>query len=141
MLFHPVATKLHLISVGEDYAIRIYDLVISTVLKSIVAHTQMVTSVMFTEDGSNLLTAGSDSRIIVWDYTNFTKQAELLFDEQVEAMSYFKIKTKVKKTTAVHSYIVATGTSGILKLIDITSNELSIHPFPDLKTHEIIKIM
>lgn len=73
VLFHPSLTKFHLISVGEDYAIRIYDLVISTVLKSIVAHTQMVTTIMFTEDGTNLLSASSDSRIIVWDYANMTK--------------------------------------------------------------------
>lgn len=33
----------------------------------------MVTSVLFSEDGSNLLTAASDSKIIVWDYDTMTK--------------------------------------------------------------------
>ncbi|KAL4471660.1 hypothetical protein ABPG74_008553 [Tetrahymena malaccensis] len=141
LLFHPTPSKLHLISVGEDYAIRIYDLVISTVLKSIVAHTQMVTQIIFSEDGTNLLSASSDQKIIVWDYTNMTKQAEVLFDEQVEAMGYLKIKTKQNKKNIVQSYLVATGSSGILKLIDITSNDIKIIPFENLKTHEIIKIM
>lgn len=73
LLFHPTPLKLHLISVGEDYAIRIYDLVVSAVLKSIVAHTEMVTSIAFSEDGSNLISAASDKKIIIWDYASMVK--------------------------------------------------------------------
>lgn len=57
-------------------------------------------------------------------------------------MGYLRIKTKPgKHKHRQETYIAATGSSGVIKLIDISSNEVAIHPFPELKTHEILKIM
>lgn len=56
-------------------------------------------------------------------------------------MGYLKVKSKRNKKNEMESYLVATGSSGVMKLIDISSNEVKIFPFENLKTHEIIKIM
>ena len=56
-------------------------------------------------------------------------------------MNFIKVIEKNKKKMEEKNYLIVAGMSGLLKTIDITSNDISIKEFPEHTSHEILKIM
>jgi len=50
-----------------------------------------ITSVLFTDNGTNLLSCSADKKIIIWDFVNVKKQASIDFFEEVEGLTYIKL--------------------------------------------------
>ena len=63
-------------------------------MRSFNAHTSQITSLVFSPNGTNLLSAGQDNKLIVWDMVSYQKQAQIDYDEEIESMSYFKVKNQ-----------------------------------------------
>ena len=141
IMFHPNPMKLILVSTGDDFAIRIYDLVVSSCLHSFLLHESNVSALLFTDNGTNLITAGADKRIVIWDFVNMAFQAQIEYDDEIFAMNFVKIIEKSKKKTEERGYLIVAGMSGLLKTIDITSNDVQIKEFPEHTSHEVLKIM
>ena len=91
--------KLILVSTGDDFAIRIYDLVVSSCLHSFLLHESNVSALLFTDNGTNLITAGADKRTVIWDFVNMAFQAQIEYDDEIFAMNFVKIIEKSKKKT------------------------------------------
>ncbi len=56
-----------LISIGNDNAVRVWDIAAGKLVKSLEGHTSWIGSVVVTPDGAKAITAGGDYLIRVWD--------------------------------------------------------------------------
>ncbi|KRX01398.1 WD40-repeat-containing domain [Pseudocohnilembus persalinus] len=139
LAFHPQKDKYLLASVGDDFQIKLYDLIISQQIVSLNAHKSLISTIIFSENGTNLISGGE--KIIIWDLVNMKQQATIQYDEDIEALSYFSLKQKQGHRTVEKNYLMVAGLSGEFKAIDISSDDVEITSFSHLKTHEILKIM
>jgi len=95
-----------------------------------------ITCAVFTENGTNLITGGSDKRVIVWDLVNMKLQSSFDFAEEVEALNYFRPKKHPSAT-----FIAVAGHSNRLTIFDLSGeNELLVQE-EKLDQVEILKIM
>ena len=56
MAFHPDISQLQLYSAGADYKVRVWNLSNSECLAVVAAHYSAVTSIVFSQDGTTVLT-------------------------------------------------------------------------------------
>ncbi|RLN95089.1 hypothetical protein BBJ28_00000119 [Nothophytophthora sp. Chile5] len=121
--FHPDATRLTLVSAGDDSTVRIWDLYTQKQLACIADHMSPVTSVAFSADGYTLLSAGRDKVVNFWDLKDHKLRKTVLVHEAVEGLavvpSSFKCVAsatagKPKDDKAIH--FVTAGEKGLLRL-------------------------
>jgi WD40 repeat protein len=66
-----------LVSIGNDNAVRVWDVAAGKLVKSLEGHTSWVGSLLVTPDGTKAITAGGDYIIRVWDLKN-GRQSDVL---------------------------------------------------------------
>ncbi|CEG37568.1 transducin-like 3 [Plasmopara halstedii] len=120
--FHPNAVQLSLVSSSDDGTVRIWDLYTQKQVACIQDHMSVVTSVVFSEDGCTMLSAGRDKVVNFWDLRNQKLSKTVLVHEAIEGLvivpSSFKcvssIKSKFDDDKAI--YFLTAGEKGVLRL-------------------------
>ncbi|HEV3435961.1 MAG TPA: WD40 repeat domain-containing protein, partial [Gemmata sp.] len=112
-----------LVSVGNDNAVRVWDVAAGKLLKTLEGHTSWVGSVVITPDGAKAITAGGDRSIRVWDLKT-GRQSDIL-EGHVLAIRGLAI-------SADGRYLVSGSSDKTCRLWDLSTNK-EIKKFGDGK--------
>jgi U3 small nucleolar RNA-associated protein 13 len=128
LMFHPDPSKLILFSSSEDTTVRVWDLTSKKCISVLEKHLSTVTSISVSEDRCNLLTAGRDKIVCVWNLHDFGFKSSIPIYEAVEEVcvisptspfaSVLVSCTKKKKTDSPVIHFVTVGERGVVRIWD-----------------------
>lgn len=72
--------------VGDDHVVSIVNLDSGVLVKTLKGHSDWIRSAIFTPEGSGLITAGADRKILVWNIENGQSTVFANHDASIEAM-------------------------------------------------------
>lgn len=112
-----------LVSVGNDSAVRVWDIATGRLLKTLEGHTSWVGSVVVTPDGAKAITAGGDRSIRVW---------ELKTGKQTDLLEGHLLAIRGLAISADGRYLVSGASDKTCRLWDLSTNK-EIKKFGDGK--------
>lgn len=112
-----------LVSIGNDNAVRIWDVAAGQLSKSLDGHTSWVGSVLVTPDGTKAITAGGDYIIRVWD---------LKAGKQIDILEGHVLAVRGLAISADGRYLVSVGSDKTCRLWDLVARK-EIKKFGDGK--------
>jgi hypothetical protein len=105
-----------LVSIGNENAVRVWDIAAGKLVKSLEGHTSWVGSVLVTPDGSKAITAGGDCIIRVWD---------LKTGRQSDVLEGHSQPVRGLAISADGRYLVSGGGDRTCRLWDLTTRKES----------------
>jgi WD40 repeat protein len=103
-----------LVSIGNDNAVRVWDVAAGKLTKSLEGHASWIGSLLVTPDGTRAITAGGDSIIRIWDLKT-GRQADVL-EGHVQSVRSLAI-------SADGRYLVSGGGDKSCRLWDLTTRK------------------
>lgn len=130
VIFHPDPHCLLLFSGSDDATVRIWDLVAKKCISVLEKHFSTVTSLAISENGWNLLSAGRDKVVNIWDLRDYHCRATIPTYEPLEAVCVLPTGSRLvsvmnqsralpenrKKSGAAPVYFLTVGERGILRI-------------------------
>uniref|UniRef100_UPI00358F3981 transducin beta-like protein 3 n=1 Tax=Myxine glutinosa TaxID=7769 RepID=UPI00358F3981 len=134
LAFHPDPSCLRLFSAAMDCHLRIWDLMTSSCLVTLEAHFSTITALRFTTDGSQLLSAGRDKVVIVWDIISNKQKRTIPVFESIEDVVILPQNEDFSaigvKGAGVH--FLSVGNKGLLKVWEASSSRCVFEePIPE----------
>ncbi|PVD38772.1 hypothetical protein C0Q70_01395 [Pomacea canaliculata] len=113
--FHPDISKLQLISAGDDYTVRVWNLKTSTCMVVNRDHHSLVTGLCFTKDGDVMYSCSRDSVVCIWDMIKLCVVKILPVFESVESVMAIA-QLPMLQGADPQDHFVTAGTGGTLKI-------------------------
>jgi U3 small nucleolar RNA-associated protein 13 len=138
--FHPKPEKLLLFSTGDDCLVKVHDLIVSTCVFTFNGHTSYVSSLLFSFEGSKLLSIGYDHKLNLWDL----KSHKLIKHEPVNEETHDAILVKLKyeggSKADVSFFLFSVDENGVITASIIGGKEIKTQAYEQLKGTAINRI-